>query len=83
MTPRILRIMNNLRKERLEHFTGEGWKWGRKMKKKNVKLSKIMNYIKSVVQKHLFMPFSKHKEKCCLLRLDDTSQNPDKEIFLY
>lgn len=58
-----------------------------KKNKKGGKLCKIMNYMKSVVQQHQFMPFSKHKEKLlnnlsCLLRLSDIYQNPDKEIFL-
>lgn len=33
MTPRILRSMNNLHKERLEQFIGEEWEWGRKIKR--------------------------------------------------
>lgn len=40
-----------------------------KKNKKGVKLCKIMNYIKSVVQQHLLMPFSKHKEKVLLTEI--------------
>lgn len=36
---------------------------------KSVELCKIMNYMKSVVQQHLVMPFLKHKEKVLLTEI--------------